>query len=122
MQMQHVINNTKNNMFKDKHPMWKTIAVVLCIKIQRTKSNLLRIYTYIYIHIYIYTTYTYIYLCIYAYTYTIHMHIAMSTCIYTMTHIHIKLVFNVFTHYVGLFSFDSTKLRKSYQIQRPFLF
>ena len=54
-------------MFKDKHLIWKTIALFLCIKIPRTKSNLLRIYTYIYIHIYIYATYTYIYICIYIY-------------------------------------------------------
>ena len=100
MQMQHVINNTKNNMFKDKHLMWKTIALVLCIKIPHTKSNLLRIYTYIYIHIYIYATYTYIYM---------HIHIqfiCILLCprVYTQSHIYISNWYSMCLVIMGDFS------------------
>ena len=69
--MKHVINNTKNNMFKDEHLVWKIIALVFCIKRQCTKSNLVHIS--IYRHIYIYTnSYAYrcAHVCIYIIAYT----------------------------------------------------
>ena len=49
--MQHVINNTKNNMFKGEHLTWKIIALVFCIKIPHSKSNLLRRYTHTHIKV-----------------------------------------------------------------------
>ena len=63
--MKHVINNTKNNMFKDEHLMWKIIALVFCIKRKHPKSKMVHIYedTDIYIQI--------------------HMHVAVHTCVYT---------------------------------------
>ena len=63
--MKHVINNTKNNMFKDEHLMWKIIALVFCIKRKHPKSKMVHICedTDIYIQI--------------------HMHIAVHTCVYT---------------------------------------
>ena len=45
--MQYVINNTKNNMFKDEHLMWQIIALVFSIKIPHTKTC----YAYIHTHI-----------------------------------------------------------------------
>ena len=51
------------------------------------------------------------------------MYIAMHTCVYTQSHIYISSRYSAcFTHCTGHFSFDSTKLRKSFQVQRPFLF
>ena len=63
--MKHVMNNTKNNMFKDKHLMRNMIALVFCIKKQHIKFNVLQIYEY---------TCTYI---------QTHMHMAMHPCVYT---------------------------------------
>ena len=76
-----------------------------------------------YIHTYIHA---YTNICIHEHTDTyiqVHMHIAMHTCVYTRSHIYIPSSYSAcFTHYVGLFSFGSTKLRKNFQVQRPFLF
>ena len=52
-----------------------------------------------------------------------HMHIAMQTCVYTQTHIYIPSWYSAcFTHYVGLFSFGSTKLRKAFNFNGHFYF
>ena len=70
----------------------------------------------------------YVCVCVYMYRYT-YIHIYTHTHIYKYTHEHTdtyiqihmhnriapkhtKLIFSLFTHYVGLFSFGSTKLRK----------
>ena len=53
----------------------------------------------------------------------VHIHIAMYTCAHTQSHTYITSWYSTyFTHYMGLFSFGSTKLRKSFQVQRPFFF
>ena len=109
--MKHVINNTKNNMFKDKHLMWKIIALVFCIKRKHSKSKMAHIYEYtdIYIYIYIYTN-SYAYRCA-------HMCIYIITLIYTISWYSL-----CYTHYVRRFSFGSSKFNERFQVQRPFLF
>lgn len=88
------MNNTKNDMLKDEHLMWKIIVLVFYIKRQNTKFNLLHIYEY-------------------AVTY-IHKFISITLCthvyIHDYTHIHHQLVCSVFYSLCGTCSFGSTKL------------
>lgn len=80
------MNNTKNDMLKDEHLMWKIIVLVFYIKRQNTKFNLLHIYEYAvtYIHKFISIT-----LCTHVY---IHDYTQYTTSWYAVC----------FTHYVGL--------------------
>ena len=102
--MQYDVNNTKKNIFKDEHLMSKIVAL----------------YIYIHIHIYIYIQ---IYRNMYTYIFT-HMNtlthlykfIGILLCkhVYTNNHTRTQQVaIQCLTHYVGLFSFGSAKLRKS---------